>query len=398
MPKKIRKQPNGSVNNFIFLLLTVIIVLNLFNVIWDNKDKYFKYDYSQRYSKLENIYKNSQYVNKKPLGWIPDELVNAYAGGAYIKGVSPILIAPDTPPLGRYLIGISINLFNNENIIILACGLMSLIFLYLLAKQVLENTLLSLLTVALFSFEPIFKNQFIFVPLLDTIQLSFLLPCFYFFNKGLKSQKKAFRYYFLSGIMLGAFISVKFFITGLTVAAAGYAVLLLHKKWRDMYFYSFGLLAAAAVLLINYIQLFFQGYSVKKFFGVQKWIFLYHKSQLILPFSIWPLLLLNRWYVWYGNKPVIQEVQWRISWPIALIISLLTIVLYFLRKIPKKTEFEVLALWTVFYILFFSFGQVTARYLVIYIPILYIVGMFGIFNAIKSYKLTARFKLWKIIR
>jgi|GEM_PF-987333 len=365
--------------NIINLLLLFTIIVNIGFMIWQNKDKYINFDYQKRYINLETIYKNSQYVNKNAKDWIPDEIVNSYAGGAYIKGINPILIAPDTPPLGRYLIGASSFLFNNENIIILFCGLLILTFMYLLGVQVLDNKTLSLLAVLLISLEPIFKNQFVYVPLLDIIQLSFLLPSFYFFNKGLRKEGKIQLFlFFLASVFLGFFISTKFFITGITIIFSWYIVLLLNKLKKGLINLTFVLPIAFLILLLSYIRVFSFGYDLKKFLGIQKWVFLYHKSQLILPFSVWPLILFNRWYVWYGDKPIISDFQWRISWPIIFIFSLITIILVLLKKIPRKIEMETLGIWVILYVLFFSFGQITSRYLVIYIPILYIISLYGI--------------------
>jgi hypothetical protein len=139
------------------------------------------------------------------------------------------------------------------------------------------------------------------------------------------------------------------------------------------------------VLLLSYIRVFSFGYTVSKFLGIQKWVYLYHNSFLILPFSVWPLLLFNQWYVWFGNKLVISDGQWLFTWPIITIISMITIILYLLKKIPKEKKLEVLMAWVFTYLLFLSFGQVFSRYFVILIPILYIISIYGIAEVSKPY-------------
>lgn len=363
---------------FLNYIIIAIIIVNISILIFQNYIKYFKFDYWQRYEKLKYTYENSQYMQKNPkVGWIPDEFVNSYAGGAYIKGVSPILIAPDTPPLGRYLIGLSVIIFNNENIIILVAAISSLILMYVLGKQIIKNQTLALLPPLLFSFEPIFKNQLIYVPLLDILQFPFLLASFIFFNIAVKeNSKKQIINFILANISLGCFISIKFFITGLVVLASWGIIILLRKK--HLFKFILTLPLTPIVLLLAYIKVLFTGYSFMHFLGIQKWVFLYHKSQLILPFSVWPLILFNKWYVWYGDKPVISDPQWRITWPIILILSLLTMIFYALKKIKQNQAVEVVMIWAVFYILFFSIGQISARYLVIYLPVLYILTVFGL--------------------
>lgn len=370
---------------FLSALLLIGILFNIGSTISGKWKDYTEFNFWERLPGLHKIYIESQYVNKNPKGWVPDELINAYAGGEYIKGTSPILIAPDTPPLGRYLIGLSALLFNNEHIIILFVSVVSLVFLYLLGKQIFVYPLTTLGALFFITWEPIFKNQLIYTPLLDIMQLMFLAGGFYFFNRAFQSKKYLY-WYILVSVFLGLFISTKFFATGITILAAYYLVLFFNRDKKRIFAFSFTAPLSVLVLLLTYIRvLMLGGYTIFQFIGIQKWVYLYHKSQLILPFTIWPLILFNKWYVWYGDNPIISDPQWRITWPIALIGSLIITILYFLRKLPKKKPVEILMLWAILYILFFSIGQVTARYLVIYIPILYLILFFGIERLFISY-------------
>lgn len=380
------------VKRIIAIILFFLIFLNVGSAMWGNKEQYFSSDFWKRYPQLHKSYVDSQYANKKATEWIRDEVVNAYAGGAYIKGVSPVLIAADTPPLGRYLIGLSALIFNNENIVTFVFAVLSLVGLYILGTQIFSSKIIALIPVALFSFEPIFKNQLIYTPLLDIIQLAFLLFSFYFFNKGMVSKKRTWLLFTAANIFLGLFISTKFFITGITIIAAWYLILLLKKDKKRLIQLTSFLPFSVIVLLLNYVRVFAYGYSFQEFLGIQKWVFLYHKSQLILPFTIWPLILVNKWYVWWGNKPVISDSQWLFTWPIITILSFITIIIYLKNKIPRKSEIEVLMIWIVLYFLFFSFGQISSRYFVILIPILYIVSIYGIKGLIIDRKVRSIFK------
>lgn len=362
------------------IIFAIIIILTLYNVgsvVVSHWSEYSSHNYWQRFPQIKQSYLDSQYVNKHPKGWIPDEGALSYAGGALIQGINPVLVIADTPPLGKYLIGLSAVLFDNEHMVSLLFGLASLVFLFLLGRQIFKTTFFALLIPCVLSFEPIFKNQLIYTPLLDIMQLVFLLGSFYFFNKGF-ATKKTFMYFLLANIFLGLFISTKFYITGTTIIGAEVLVLLSHRSLGKGIRYLLTLPSAILVLFLSYIRIFAYGYSLKSLFGIQKYIFLYHKSQLILPFSIWPLLLFDRWYVWFGTKPVITDAQWSITWPIITIGSFIIILLYLFKKIAHKAMVEVMMLWIILYILFFSFGQITSRYLVIYIPVLYLVFGFGV--------------------
>lgn len=378
---KVAAKTRKKLTLFLEILFLTVIFINIANAVWQNRQKYFTFDYWQRYSSLKYVYENSQYVTKAPVGWIPDEVIYAYNGPALIKGGSPILIVPDSPPLGKYFIGLSALIFNNENIVIIIFGFLTFLFLFLLGKQLFKNTLLALLPCVFLSFEKLIQNQFVYVPLLDMIQLPFLLSLFYFFNKGLLAEKNRQLFYFvLTSILLGCFISTKFFVNGLPILASFYAVLLIHKKIKPTIILTMLLPLSLFVLMLSYSKVFLDGEGLRRFFGIQKWIFLYHQSKLILPFSIWPLILFNQWYVWWGDKPILSDPQWQITWPIVFVISLLTVFLYFLKKMPGKMDFEVLGLWVFFYLLFFSFGQITTRYLILYLPVLYLVAVFGLKN------------------
>jgi hypothetical protein len=378
---KFKIQNSKLFSKLIFIVLLGVIIFNIASTVYPLREKYFSSDYWQRFPVLEKSYLSSQYVNKHPTGWVPDETIQAYAGGAFIKGINPVYVLPDTPPLGKYLIGLSALFFNNENSVILLCTILSLILLYILSYQIFGSKYLALAPPFFLSFEPIFKNQLVYAPLLDIIQLVFLLAAFIIFNKALTS-KKSLLFLLLANIFVGFFISTKFFITGAPIEAAFYLVLLLRKDKRRLLELTLTLPIAVFILLLSYVRVFAFGYAFNKFLGIQKWVFLYHKSQLILPLSIWPLMLFNKWYVWYGNNPVISDPQWLITWPIITLSTLATAALGILKKIKINENAWVIIVWAIFYFALFSFGEITSRYFVILIPILYIISVYGVVNLI----------------
>jgi hypothetical protein len=383
--KTISKNLSKRLNFLILFFSCLLILVNILLGIFPVKSKYTEFKFWDNFPAYQKIYLQSQYVSKHPTAFIPDEIINTYAGAEYIKGVNPILIASDTPPMGRYMIGLSILLFNNENVVTLIFALLSVVLMFLVSRQIFNSVKLSVIPPLLFSFEPIFKNQLAYSPLLDIFQLVFLLSCFYFFNKGLNT-KKTLAFFIIANLALGLFISTKFFITGLTIVAAWYGVLVIRRQWEKVKSLSVALPISIAVLLLSYARVLAFGYTINKFLGIQKYVFIYHKTQLILPFSIWPLLLFNKWFVWYGNNPVISDPQWMITWPIITILSIITIFLYLFNKISRNKYVLVLMFWVFFYIGFFSFGQIASRYFVILLPILYIISLYGLIEILKLLK------------
>lgn len=368
------KKTRGILGAFLIAAVTI----NVFFCIYQNKQLYFSHDYWQRWPQSRQAYLDSQYVNKHPKYWIVDQAAFSYAGSELIRGANPVLFIPDAPPLGKYLIGTSEILFNNENITNVLFGVASLVVLYFLSLQILKDHILALLPSFFYSFEPMYKNQYSNTPLFDIIQLVFILFYFYFFNRAKSSKQHTLLFFVIASLFLGFFISTKFFITGLPIVFASLFVLFirLHKNKAATYIATLPI--SLCILLFSYIRVFAFHYTLNRFLGIQKWVFLYHKSQLILPFSVWSLLLFNRWYVWFGTKPVISDPQWFITWPIITIVSLLTMIFYLGNMINHSEAIEVLMVWSVSYLLFLSFGEIFSRYFIILLPVFYIIAIFGI--------------------
>ncbi|OGH24757.1 MAG: hypothetical protein A3B47_00445 [Candidatus Levybacteria bacterium RIFCSPLOWO2_01_FULL_39_24] len=366
------------------VILLLIIIYNFSLVVWQNKDKYLSKNYWQQYPNLKQIYYGSIYKNKYGT-WVHDEILYSYIGGALIKGANPILLNPEVPPLGTYLIGASILIFSNQNVVIAISGAFALFLMYLIGKQIYSSNFIALLPPFFLSFEPIFRNQLVYTPLLDIMQLTFLLSIFYFFNKSISADNYG-KYYLVTIVLLGFFISTKFFGTGIAVVGALIITLLLNFNEKRFMFF-LGMIPLSIVILYStYFRVLIDGYPFHKFLGIQKWIYLYNTGHLTQPFTLWPLLFLNQWHVWFGDKPIITDPQWLITWPIFTTLSLLTIFLYFFIFRTKKKEAEILFLWIVMYLILMSFVQISARYFVILIPILYLVGVYGLLEFIRFIK------------
>jgi hypothetical protein len=381
---KLKTQNLKLLHKAIFIILVGIILFNVFSVVLQQKEKYF-INYKTSYSSLERTYYASIYKDKHGT-WIPDENLYSYIGGALVRGKSPIFLNPEVPPFGTYLIGLSTVLFNNQHVIIVFFAVLSLYLMYLVGKQIYQSGIMALIPPLLLSFEPIFKNQLIYTPLLDIIQLVFLLSVFYFLNKAIQAKNKFLVYILLVNVFLGLFISTKFFGSGITVAFAILATFLVHKEWKRLVIALLTMPVAVLILYANYLKVLIDGYPLNKFLGIQKWIFLYNSGHLMKPLSIWPLLFLNKWYQSFGKQNISSDPQWLISWPIVTTISLLTLVTHFLKRISKR-EIEPLFFWAISYLLLMSLVDANARYFVILIPILYMIALYGIIELTKNIKL-----------
>ena len=365
---------------FLAFLLLFLIVFPISRIVWQ------KYDYYSSPFNLELIktsYENSQYVKEEAAGSLPDEFLFTYAGWYYINGGNPILVNPENPPLGKYIIGFSIKLFNNEKFPSLIFGFLSLFSLFLLSQLFLKKTWLALIPVVIFSQEKLFQEQFLYMPLFELFALTFLNFAFYFFIKAQKDN----RYFLAASIFLGALWATRpWMATAPLIGCWLIYSLFFKKKLNKFLSWLISLPIAVAVLLLAYSKLFLEGWSIYKILSIQKWILWYHQSRLIKFGSIWPFIFLKRWYVWWGEDPYLPIVQWNVFWPIFTTIALVFSVLVILKmfglkdKWLKNFEFDkkiiILCLWVVFYLVFLSIGNINSRYVFYLLPFCYLLGIY----------------------
>lgn len=356
--------------------------MNVGGTLFYAKGIYTSFNYWERFPVLKKMYYDSVYANKKGK-FIRDEYVYAFAAGSLLNGVSPILVNPEQPPLGKYLIALSIFLFNNENFFTLIAGIGSLVLLYLLSKQVFASSLLALLPVVFLSFESLYLNQLLITPLLDILQLFFLLSFFLLFNKAENTSKYKI-YFLLANCMLGGFISVKFFGLGITLIAAALFVLFLRSNLQKLGWYLITLLIAPVILLSMYLPVLWKGYPLQEFLGIQKWIFLYNQGHLTKFFTFFPLFLFNKWYSWWDTS-IMSDDQWQITWPLSFISFLFVLFFYVKYAQYRNKALDIVVAWTIFYILILQMGYMSARYFVILLPSLLLIMVYCFKTCVTMY-------------
>ncbi|RJQ27587.1 hypothetical protein C4577_00965 [Candidatus Parcubacteria bacterium] len=351
-----------------FITVFLITVANLTFFI---KSHLAIYTYPVNPAFLEKLYGQSQYVRTDPISILPDETIYAYAAWRYMHGANPAIFNADQPPLGKYLIGLSEIYFNNERLTGPVFNILSLAALFILSLLIFKDYLWSIILVALFSFEKLFIAQMLYAPLLDNIQLFFILLSFIFY---ILSKDKVI-YLIPAFISLGLVMSTKFWITG----AVLFLVWLLHtitiknrKKIVTLFLYSPTILVT---MLIVYIPAFLQGNSLRSFFGVQRYIYEFHKGKLNFdPTAVWDLLLFNRWHVpWEGVVKTAADWQW--TWPVMTILTVLAIIRIGKSNLKEKClngPLGVVLIWIVVYFVLLSVSTVLPRYLFPVMPLMYI--------------------------
>lgn len=356
---------------FFLVLILILILLRPALILYKERETFFSKGYSEQYDSFEKAYFTSQYVQKKDPGIIPDQTFEAFVGGAFLRGVNPINIVHEHPPIGRYIIAFSILFFDNPSTIILPLLLLSLVMCFLISKIAIKNSLLALIPVAIFSNEPLFIGKLQYAPLLESIQLPFILLSLYFFIRGI-GAKKSFRWFALVSLMVGFVISIRFFVLGMTLFSAMFLYFIIKKRFNKQFInFIISTPISLLVLFASYTKTILDGYSLWQILGIQKYLFYYHQTKLENFFSFWDLILLNRWHTWWGDRSVIRDSTWFIVWPIAVFSAFGFLISSFMKKIRMSEGEKFLSIWVLVYFGLLSLGNSTTRYFLPLVPILY---------------------------
>lgn len=322
--------------------------------------------YLQKYNPgaAKRAYEASQWMVPNSKHPISDEMFYTYAAYRYMHGTSPILINPETPPFGKYMIGLSLLFFSNERIISVLSGVVVLMLVYAVTRH-FSSALAASIAVALTTTNTLFADQLIHAPQLDIQQAWWLLAFILAFLKWEQTRKWWFMA--LAGICLGLFISIKVaaynfvFMMGIL----GIYFMLNWKKFR-VNLVPFAVMVAATGLtfVATYIPYFSHGGTLRGFAGTQKWIFLFYRNSTIdmtRTFgSYLSLIFINRWRFWSSGYPFLPYESWSVQWPALFILSLIAC----LRLIRHKKPL-IIILTFIAYNLFLLVTPIFPRYLFI---------------------------------
>ena len=299
--------------------------------------------------------------------------------------MNPIHIVHDHPPLGRYIVSLSILLFDNAQTVMIVLMLMTYIGIFLVGQRVLKNSFFALLPVAVFANEPLIVNKLIHAPSPEPIQLPFIIFAFYFFMLSIGSKRKVL-FYLLASLMLGFVISTRFFVTGLAILGVwSFYILCVKRNIKDLIRLCICLPLSLVVLILSYTRTMLDGYSVIQIFGIQKYILAYHKSAFVHAFSYWDLLLFNRWHTWWGDQKIISDPQWIVFWPISIVVAAASYIWVFIKKLECNDEEKIILLWFFAFSAMLSAGYTSTRYFLPVLPFMYILAISGIKHLLTYY-------------
>jgi len=346
--------------SFFFLAFTVIVFL-LF--IYQNR-----WAFQQKFDPLayENFYQHSQYSDYKNLLTMPDEDLYAFAGWHYLTTGELGKVNIEHPPLGKYFIGFSILLFNNQNILQIFWGMIFLILIYLLGEQLTKKPLILSAVVLLVVLEPLFRHQLI-DSLLD-------LPLAVFTLLYLLSIKKIPDSNFwlgIAGISLGAAAAAKFPALALILILASLLSLLFQKRKNRS-------ILLKKLLIVNLIAFSIFTLTYLPFILSQSfldWINLLIKGTRIhlshapnYPKGvILKALFLNQWPRWWEEGEFQKILEWQLTWPLLGLSFLLSPLLALKNKLFKQNAILFLFCWL--YFLFLASRLFFPAYLLPLLPL-----------------------------
>ncbi len=369
-----------STTTLLIIIIFTASLISLIYPIFKNRSKL-----SERFNEktYEKKYNNSQYVIPQSKHPISDEELLSYAGYKYAKGLNPVLINSDHPPLGKYLIGWFTLLTGNSHVVSLVFAIGNIFLLTFLVYFLTNSYLLSSIAFLFLSSDSVFLDQIIYSPVLDIIQVFFFLV--YIWIYLIWSIKKKNILLVPLGIALGAIASVKlYFPAFILLFITGIHLFALKKSLKTVFIVTTAIFVlACTTFALSYFNYFAHGNSLRNFLGTQKWIFLFWKNNSIQVAKYYgaviPFILFNQWKVWWGNKQYINFEHWTIFWPLFFVLGTISVAYFFLKF--KKNYFygfsSFLALWIFVFTIYLCFIPISPRYLMLlYFPIYILITLF----------------------
>lgn len=370
--------------NRVALIFSVILLITSFVyfafIIFKSKELFLvKFNPS----KFEKMYHQSQWIISGSKNLISDETLYAYTGYRYMKGHDPTLLNAEMPPLGKYLIALSILVFNNQNIVILGAAILSLFIIFLVIYLSTHSHIAASGAVFLTTVNSSFTEQLKHMPQLDIFQLLFFL-LFLLFFVYFESNKKLF-FLIISGVFFGCFISIKFFLPYFLILNLSVLLFYLMKKTKFSKILSDLLILNAIVILtytVIYAQYFILGGTLRKFLGVQKWIMLFYFQSKIdmtkLIGNYLNLIFFNKWKFWFGTYSTYPYKYWNILWPITFVLGLFST--YKLVKSNIKQSKNLVFILLCFLVVYNAFLFITPIYprylLLLFVSLNILIGIY----------------------
>lgn len=318
-------------------------------------------------------YEHSQWKLPLSVRTIGDDGLYLYEGWRLIHGEDPTTMNAETPPFGKYLIGLSLVTFGNGYWFGFFATLGAVVVFYFLARTIFTSQLTALGLTLVFALDPLITYQFP-LTMLDSLQLGFALLTFLVLIKLLQSPAKKNPVFLLAtlGVCFGLFAGTKapIFSPFLGLVALAAIWLKYRKLWPLVFFAFTGLIA----YLLPYIPYFFLGHNLRQWLGVQKWILNFYRQSNLSPNlgSVFTALMVGRYQNIFSHAWE-SAGQWSLAWPLVTVLGLTGAGLGLRGAGPAKKIFLFpLSLFLLIILGFLAIIPFWTRYLLMIIPLLYL--------------------------
>lgn len=354
-------------------LLVLVLVVHMFLVLYANRALYLSH-FDAAYWK--DRYEHSQWKLPLSTRTIGDDGLYLYEGFRLIHGADPTDYNSEVPPLGKYLIGASIQLFGNGYIYGLMVTTATVIVYFFLVSMLIKNHFLSVAATTLFILDPLLTSQFNRT-MLDSLQLFFLLSYFFVLAHVSMNRPRNLSWWVtVAGVSLGLFSETKFPVFSPLLFLIGIIIIWkTSRQKKPVLIFSFATLIAYLLPYFLYFQL---GHSLVDWLKVQKLIVHFYTSSHtpVNYASIFLSLFTGHIYnVFTTSWETVSE--WSPTWPFITILGTVTAFRLWKQKI-KTLDFFPILVFLPAVVLVYALIPFWHRYLLIVLPFLYLLGVMGI--------------------
>lgn len=319
---------------------------------------------------------------------VSDATLYTYVGYEYVNGANPTLLNPEHPPLGKYLIGLSIKIFNNENVVLLIFGFIALTTVFLIIFVSTNSYLSSSIAVLLTISHSLFLDQLIHGPQLELFQLTFFL--LFILHLMLYKMKKKIHFFIGALFFYGCLLSVKTFLTHFILFSAWLGVLTLYSKRIKIKEWLLLQTGGILIFISSYAVFFIKGGTFRQWLGVQKYILVFYKQAgiNIVEFAgnYLRLIFTGSWKFWSDDNPVSHYSEWSFTWSIIFFMTIFVMYKMIKQREKKDISFSewVFVSFIVIYNLYLFIIPMFPRYLLLlFIPMIILISIH--FNTYLNY-------------
>lgn len=347
-------------------LFSAIIVVYLLAVIFANRGIFF--------SRFDEVYWKDKYDHsqwKLPLSvrTLGDDGLYLYEGYRLTTGGDPTLLNAEVPPLGKYLIGTVIRVTGNGYWFGFITTVALLFVFYTLAKALLPRGILPLALTTLLATDPLITNQYT-LTMLDALQSLWLILFLYLFTKFTCEKSKNNWLLIASGVSLGFFGETKFpLLLPIPISIVFMSLIFAKNRMKNIGIFFGGITFG---YLLPYAFYFLSGNTLLDWLRVQKWIVAFYLHAKLIPTYGSALInLLTGSFQNIFSRTWLHTEHWSPIW------TLVTVSLLFLfrRQTIQDKQWRPIFLLAIIVLGFYAVIPFWTRYLVLLLPLLYL--LFG---------------------